>query len=225
MPPSEASGDGAPALSPARLNLLCDCERCFWVRLQRGESRPKGAFPSVVSGVEREVRALFDRHREAGTLPPALRTARLDATLVDDESFLTACRTWQREPTVTDPDTGAVLRGALDDLLELPDGTYVPLDYKTHGSPPETVHPNYQRQLECYAHLLAENGHPTAPFGLLLYVFPTGDGSITFDTELRWVRLRPGRPRALIRRAVGVLAEPIPDYTEDCEFCSWAQTA
>jgi len=105
MPPSEASCDGAPALSPARLNLLCDCERCFWVRMQRGESRPKGAFPSVVSGVEREVRALFDRHREVGTLPPALRTARLDATLVDDESFLTACRAWQREPTVTDSDT------------------------------------------------------------------------------------------------------------------------
>ncbi|NHX36687.1 MULTISPECIES: hypothetical protein [Halolamina] len=128
MAPSEASGDGAPALSPARLNLLRDCERCFWVRMQRGESRPTEAFPSVVSGVEREVRALFDRHREAGTLPPALRTARLDATLVDDESFLTACRTWQREPTVTDPDTGAVLRGALDDLLELAGGVYVPLD-------------------------------------------------------------------------------------------------
>ncbi|MBP1987744.1 PD-(D/E)XK nuclease family protein [Halolamina salifodinae] len=225
MAPSEAADDGPPALSPARLNLLVDCERCFWVRMQRGETRPEEAFPSVVSGVEREVRAAFERHREAGTLPPALRTARLDATLVDDDAFLSACRTWQRDPTVTDPDTGAVLRGAMDDLLELADGAFVPLDYKTHGTPPETVYPGYQRQLECYGHLLAENGHRTAPFGLLLYVYPTGDGPITFDTELRWVRLRPGRPRALMRRAVRVLAGSVPEYSEDCEFCSWAETA
>lgn len=218
-------GEGVK-LSPARLNLLCDCERCFWVRMRRGEPRPSEAFPSIVSGVEREIRAAFDRYRGDDAHPPSLRGSRLEATLVDDREFLSDCRTWQHEPTVVDPVSGAHLRGAMDELLVRPDGAYVPLDYKTHGSPPEEVHPAYQRQLECYAYLLRENGHPTADFGLLLYLYPAGSGEeIRLETELRWVPLLADRPQSLMQRATTVLSEPIPDYAADCEFCSWAEIA
>lgn len=219
--------NGEPVeLSPTRLNLLCDCPRCFWVRMCRGTSRPEKAFPSIVAGVERELRTVLDQHRDAGTLPHVLRESRLDAALVTDREFLSNCRTWQNEPTVHDDASGAVLRGAMDDLLKRPDGSYVPLDYKTHNAAPDEVHPAYRRQLECYAYLLRENDYPTADFGLLLYLYPTSSAAgVRMNADLHWVPLRLDRPQTLMQRATTVLSGPVPDYTEDCEFCSWAETA
>jgi hypothetical protein len=66
----------AYTISATSLGLLEDCPRCFWLQFNRGVKRPAGIFPSLPSGMDRILKAHFDRFRDAGTLPPELsRTA------------------------------------------------------------------------------------------------------------------------------------------------------
>lgn len=210
-------------LSPDRINLHADCERCFWLRVTEGLDRPERGFPSVVGELDRVTRAHFDSYRGDGSLPPGLRG--VDGRLVDDEELLERCRNWRSGPAWTDPDSGVTLRGAMDDLLRLATGDLAVLDYKTRASPPDEVHENYRRQLSLYALLLAENGHDVAPFGLLLYYLPdrvAPAGEFVFGTHLERVPVDLSWARELVREAAATMEGPEPPPDEDCEFCAWA---
>lgn len=213
-------------LSPTRLNLFAECPRCFWLRVVEGVERPSRPFPSLPGGMDRAIEAHFDRHRAAGTLPPALDGA-VDAVLEPDGELLERCRRWQADPCYRDEPNDVVLRGALDDLLRAEDGSLVVLDYKTRGYPPRRASgaPDYYaRQLTCYALMLESAGHQTAQHGFLLYYYPDSvgdDGTARFHTELRRVPVDVGRIEATVARAAETLDGPIPDYEPNCAFCAW----
>jgi len=63
---------GYTHLSPSRLNLFRECERCFWLRSNKDVKRPSGPFPSLPSGMDRIIKQHFDRHRSED---PAVRRA------------------------------------------------------------------------------------------------------------------------------------------------------
>lgn len=214
------------ALSPARLDRYAECPRCFWLQVNERADRPGGPFPSLPDGMDRTIKAHFDRYRRKGALPPEL-AGTVDAALETDRAFVERCRAWQADPTYVDRDLGVVLRGALDDLLRTPEGSLVVLDYKTRESPPpgETGTPDYYaRQLSCYGLILRSNGHPTADHGMLLYYSPdvvTDDGAVRFHTELRRVPLDLEAVRGSVEGAVETLRGPLPDHQPGCAFCAW----
>lgn len=61
------------------------------------------------------------------------------------------------------------LRGVIDEVLELSDGTYAPLDYK-FARYQDRVFNTYRVQLSCYAILIAENFEKSVVRGFLVYI-------------------------------------------------------
>lgn len=212
-------------LSPTALNLFTECERCFWLKYSRGEDRPSTPFPSLPSGMDREIKAYFDRHRERNRVPPELESSAIDAVPYPGGEFLEKCREWRSDP-VYERD-GAVLRGGVDDLLNTRGGKIVVMDYKTRGREPkrdEGVPSYYERQVNLYNLIMESNGHPTADFGLILYYYPeevTGNGAISFHTEFREVELDLHHARNVFEDAVRTLQGGEPEPGDGCEFCAW----
>ncbi len=64
--------------------------------------------------------------------------------------------------------TNALLRGRVDEVLELGDGTMAPLDYK-FAEYEEQVYNTYKTQLYCYAWLIEENFQRPVTRGYLVY--------------------------------------------------------
>ena len=216
-------------LSPSRMNLFFECKRCFWLRVNEKVERPSGPFPSLPSGVDKAVKKHFDSFREQGQVPPEIQEcSEEDLTLLKDQDFLENARSWRTQPKWTDPQTKAVLRGGVDDLMRNSDGEIVVLDYKTRGYPPkeEKGAPDYYaRQVNLYNLILRENGYSTADYGLILYFYPKGfeeDGNFTFHTEIRRVEVDIGEAKKMVRDAVETLDSEIPLHDEDCEYSEWS---
>lgn len=62
-----------------------------------------------------------------------------------------------------------LLRGEIDEVLDLNDGTMAPLDYK-FAEFKEKIYSTYKTQLTCYAILIEENFHRKVNKGYLVYV-------------------------------------------------------
>lgn len=214
-------------LSPSKINTFMDCKRCFWLAVNEGLKQPSGPFPSLPSGMDKIIKEHFDRFRDAGEVPPELAEADVDAVPFPDEDFLAKARNWRSEPRYEDPETGAVVAGAVDDLLLNPDDEIIVLDYKTRGYPPKTAVPGYyRRQVNLYNLILRQNGYATADHGLLLYYYPDTvmeDGGIVFHTEFHEVPVDLAAAQDLVRDAVATLQGPQPPVNPDCEFCRWSQ--
>ncbi len=65
--------------------------------------------------------------------------------------------------------TNGLLRGKVDEVLQLSDGTMAPLDYK-FAQYKEKVYDTYKTQLFCYALLIEQNLHKPVNRGYLVYV-------------------------------------------------------
>ncbi|RLD55826.1 MAG: CRISPR-associated protein Cas4 [Bacteroidetes bacterium] len=65
--------------------------------------------------------------------------------------------------------TNNLLRGKVDEVLELADGTMAPLDYK-FAQYKDRVYDTYKTQLYCYAVLIEENFKRSVIKGFLVYV-------------------------------------------------------
>lgn len=64
--------------------------------------------------------------------------------------------------------TNTVLRGAVDEVFLLNDGSMAPLDYK-FAKFERHIYNTYRTQLECYAVLIEENFHKVVNKGFLVY--------------------------------------------------------
>ncbi len=60
-------------LSRSSLSLARECPRCFWLKIHKNISRPKGPFPSLPSGFDIILKNHFDSHRDRNELPPELK--------------------------------------------------------------------------------------------------------------------------------------------------------
>ncbi len=214
-------------LSPSALNLLRDCPRCFWLDRVKRLKRPRGIYPSLPTGMDRVIKDYFDTYRPQGVLPPELDVSELKgAKLYQDQAQLDHWRNWREGLRFIDKD-GAVLAGAVDELL-VKDGLHIPFDYKTKGRPTteEAATKYYQSQLECYALLLEENQHPTIGYGYLFTYSPitaAQHGEVRFQQQLMKVETNFGRARETFRQAVDLLRGPMPESAPGCEYCTWLQ--
>jgi len=206
-------------VSQTTLNLLRECERCFWLHLHgvRRPGRPEGPSPTIARGLDTVISHYCAPYRDQDMLPPLL-SHHLRGRLV----------TVQIGPCV-DEETGLTLVDRLDECLEVAGGLFAPLDHKTRGRPPMGVCAADQLQLDVYTLLLAESGYSVAGYGVLVYYVPV-DGDLhegfPFQVYVRKADTDAERARIWLRRARAVLDLPEPpEASPDCAYCGRAMLA
>lgn len=209
-------------LSPSRLNLFLDCTRCFWLENIKGIFRPDGVFPSLPSGMDIAIKAHFDRFRKLGELPPEIK-GKVVGKLLGDEELITKMRDWKTF-SFEDKEMGVIFRGGLDDCL-VHESAHIPIDFKTRGFKLEEDSSGYyQNQLDCYALLLEKNGFKQPGFAYLVYYIVKEvkkNGAVKFDIRVVKIDTDSKRAMDLLRKAVEVLNGPMPEPSDECEFCRW----
>ena len=194
-------------LSPSTLNLFLECPRCFWLQIVKKVKRPDRPFPSLPSGMDKILKEHFDRFMEKGLLPPELRenVCVKGCSLYDNKENLKIWRSNFKGLQYTDPKTGVILRGAVDNIL-VKNGKLIVLDYKTRGFPlKEDTHEHYQMQMDLYNFLLKKNGFKTENYTLLLFYYPnkvTETGEVIFDTKLIKIRAHPLKGEKVFKEAI-----------------------
>ena len=203
-------------LSPSSLNIFADCPRCFWLQIKDDIRRPRGAFPSIASGLDRVIKEYFDSYREKGDLPPLLKD-KVKGKLIPQ---------LPKKLYFNDNSKNASLMGMLDECLILPGNIYAPLDYKTRGSLPTNTHPAYQLQMDMYTLLLEKNNYKTNSLAYLLYFVPRSGKlheGIPFEVKMIEVKTSIERALDVFHKALTLLKTPIPDSSENCEYCNWVR--
>ncbi|HIH17686.1 MAG TPA: PD-(D/E)XK nuclease family protein [Nanoarchaeota archaeon] len=214
-------------LSPSSLNLMQECERCFWLKLVKKISRPDTAFPSLPAGMDKILKQHFDKFAGRGELPPEIREYGLGNgyKLFNDKAKLDIWRNALKGIQYKDKTSGILLRGAVDNLLEKGKKLIV-LDYKTRGYPlKEDTHEHYQLQMDVYNFLLRKNGYQTEDYSYLLFYYPrevAESGEVLFDTKLIKMPTSAERAGKIFERAMGIVNMPTsPKPSNECKFCSY----
>jgi len=190
-------------VSQATLNLLRECERCFWLHLHgvRRPGGPEGPWPTITRGLDTVISHYCAPYRDQDMLPPLL-SHHLRGRLV----------TVRVGPCVHE-ETGLTLVDRLDECLEVDGGLFAPLDHKTRGLAPNGVQDADRLQLDVYTLLLADNGYSVADYGVLVYYVPV-DGELhqgfPFKVYVRKLYTDAERARIWLRRARAVLDLPDP---------------
>lgn len=208
------------------MNLFLECQRCFWLQINKGVRRPDGPSSTLPSGVDYTLKNYFDYWRKKDGEPPILN-GKLPGRLLTRQDLISKFRS--RSFGVFDEEAGAYFTGMLDDALELPDGSIVPLDNKTRGFPPTEVHRSYQNQMSAYTLFLRENGLPTKNLAYLIYWFFDHknmdlEKPLNFNIAVKEIKTEPDRIRTVFREAAALLRrDAMPNAAEDCAFCSYRQ--
>ena len=215
------------SLSPSKLNLFRECERCAYDANILKIERPRGIFPSLPGGVDRVMKLCLDRYR--GGMPPHLQAA-MSGTLWGTVPQITKLRNWRSGLKALLPIKGKMVNliGALDDLIVEKDETYSPWDTKTKGAEPQNDGAEYyQVQMDCYALMLRENGMTPSMKAYLDYWFPitlNQEGMVmSWGSKLYTLNVNPARAVEVLEKAVTVLTGGQPEPNPSCEHCRFAQ--
>ncbi|MGC8976773.1 MAG: PD-(D/E)XK nuclease family protein [Candidatus Ratteibacteria bacterium] len=212
-------------LSANSLNLFRECPRCFYLYVKEGISRPRGPMPSIASGIDSLIKEYFEYFRKKEKLPPFLEK-KLEGKLITNLK-----KTYYYD---IEDFKNYYLWGHLDEVIQLPDGLYIPLDHKTRASLPQReVHDAYKFQLGIYSLLLKkENNGKEVDFGYLIYYYPEKNlidynaieikNIINFSFEVKEVKIEIKEIKETINKAIESLEiGEIPESGKDCEYCKW----
>lgn len=216
-------------ISRANLQLFKECPRCFWLYKHKDIRRPRG-YPYTLSiAVDQLLKEEFDQYRERGEIPPILIDFKglEDAKLFGDQARLQKWRNNFEGLKYHDGNLDATLFGAVDDILEFPNGSLAVIDYKSSGAKEIMVYDDYKMQMDIYTYLLERMGYKTAGKGyFVFYQVEKNDGfkgRLPFRGEVREVNSDPSYVRDLFAEAVALARSDTPPKSHsDCEYCLWA---
>mgnify|MGYP005640409307 CR=1 FL=1 len=198
-----------------------ECKRCFWLTKHKVWQRPAGPFPSLPSGMDKVLKAHFDKFRDKGQLPPELRENKecKEMKLFDNQELLSIWRNNKKGIEWKDK-KGNILHGAVDNIL-VHGKKLIVLDYKTRGyALKEDTKDHYQNQLDIYNFLLRKNGYKTEDYAFLLFYVPKhvlATGEVVFDTSLVKMKIDVKNAEKLFEDAIRLLEGDCPKET--CEWC------
>lgn len=224
-------------LSRSKIDLFLECPRCFYLDNKLGTKRPGMPSFNLNIAVDELFKKEFDVHRKEGTTHPLLEKYEIDAVPFAHND-LDAWRDNFTGIMHTDPDTGLLVSGAVDDIWVRPDGELIVVDYKATSkdgrieqlgdSPWEQ---QYTRQLGVYKWLLEQNGFTVADTGYLVYanadqavdafndqlVFETT--VVPVPTDTKWIAPTLGDIKSCLER------DEIPPTGQACEYCPYREAA
>lgn len=220
------------SLSASKLNILRDCQKCFWFHMTKKIERPRGIYPSLPSGMDRIIKEYFDRYR--GDMPPELR-GKVPGVLWGTKEDIGKLRQWQTgmKPIIQTPHGSVSLIGAIDDL-SIDQGLYASVDGKTKGSAYKgDTERYYQVNADVYSLMLRDTGRPPSQHSYFFYVWPEGivgnaivSLPMTFNFQVATITADPERAKAMICKATELLSTVGPEgpkAAEACEYCKFAE--
>jgi len=217
-------------ISRSGLRLFLECPRCFWLEQHHKIRRPPSYPYTLSAAVDYLVKREFDKYRVKGELPPVFANAKLDAKLYPGEE-LADWRNNFRGIGYQDEDLGATHYGAIDDILQFPDGSLAVVDYKSSGSREITIYDDYQKQMDVYSYILSRMGHQTHPEAYFVFyqVDKSGNGfanALNFREELRNVKVDTNWvPRAFEQAVKVARQEAPPQAAPTCTHCQYVKAA
>lgn len=211
-------------LSPSDFAFLYEgCKRCYYLKVIHNISQPSIPLPSIFS----KIASLLKNHYD-GKHTRDLHVDLPSGTVNYSERFV------KSEPIqLPGHNDTCFISGRFDIVIELEDGAYGVIDFKT-GDPNGEYRNLYSRQLHAYAYALE---HP-APSTLslspitkmgLLYFYPSKVTQpnikwLSYDAEIDWIEINKDEQGFLsfIGEALGLLesSEP-PDPSPTCRWCSY----
>jgi len=151
----------------------------------------------------------FDSYRAKKEPHPLLVLHKIPAKLFSNQELLNQWRSNFSGIRHYDPDLGATLFGAVDDILEFSGGKLAPLDYKSTGSNVANIYDRFQLQMDIYTHLLEKNGFKTPRKGYLaFYIVDKTNGfgdRLPFRKELHEIETNPEGVYEIFKDAVALL--------------------
>jgi len=217
-------------ISRSGLKLFLECPRCFWLAMHHKIKRPPGYPYTLSAAVDYLVKQEFDKYRKKGVLPPILRQTGLDAKLYGGEE-LTDWRNNFKGIAYYDERLNARLYGAVDDILEFPDGSLAVIDYKSTGAREVRIYDDYQKQMDIYTYILQCMGFQTHPNAYFVFYIVKKDGggfdnSLPFGEEMRKIKVNTDWVGDAFERAVK-LARQInpPSHASECDHCHFIHQA
>lgn len=213
-----------------RLAMPDFCPRCFWIKL-KCDKLPfqipmPGIFSSIDSYVKNVVRQYYNKE---GKLPAWF-------PYVGEVAELAKVPSYQRY-SVTEPQSGVTLRGVPDEVLQLDDGSYHIVDYKTSRltAGQGALFPMYEVQLNAYAYIGNRTLFSPVSSLSLIYLDPDTDLSsdpdllsrsegnlmLGFTPKVRGVEIKPDHfIEELLQRAAEIDVEEVPlEHTSTCRDC------
>ena len=217
-------------LSPSSLNLYLECPCCFWLDKRMGIRRPQPYPYALNAAVDLLLKEEFDSYRKKGEQHPLLLAHNIQAKLFSNQELLNQWRNNFSGIRYFDEELEATIFGAVDDVLEFPDGKLAALDYKSTGSTVATVYDRFQIQMDIYTYLLEKNGFPTVRKGYLaFYIVDKKNGfndRLPFRKEIKEIDTDPSDIPQLFREAVSLLRRVAPPpHSQDCQHGQWLQKA
>jgi len=213
-------------LSPSSLNLFLECPCCFWLDKRLGIKRPPPYPYGLNIAVDILLKKEFDKYRAKEEPHPLLVANKISAKLFSDQKLLNKWRNNFEGIRYYDSELRGTLFGVVDDILEFPDGSLAPLDYKTTGSTVPKVYDRFQLQMDTYTLLLKKNGYKTSKKGYLaFYVVDKENGfgdRLPFKKELHEIETNPLGIMEIFKDAISLLKnmDP-PPHSPDCPFGRW----
>lgn len=219
-------------LSRSKLDLFMSCPRCFYLDNRLGLSRPPGFPFNLNSAVDTLLKKEFDIHRAKGEKHPLIEKYGVDARPVGHDE-LNVWRENFKGVRYTDPETGLMITGAIDDLWIDSKGNYIVVDYKATSKSGEIEaldqdwHDGYKRQMEVYQWLLRKNGLTVSDMGYFVYCNGDTDKD-AFDAKLEFrITLIPYKgddswvADAIKAAHKCLCSDKIPEARADCDYCRY----
>lgn len=213
-------------LSPSTISLFLKCPHCFWLKINKKIKLPEPPTSSLPLGMDSIIKIYYDSCRQQGLLPDELK-GKVRGRLIPDQKLLNGWRNWRTGLRFTDQELQAGLMGALDDCL-IDGDVYIPVDYKTRGySLKENTTSYYIDQLNFYCFLLEENGYKTNSLAYLVFYIShkmPQHGMVNFSIDVKPIKTDIDRAYNIFKNAVKCLRNPLPPFTEFCNYCGWYRT-
>lgn len=224
-------------LSRSKIDLFKECPRCFYLDNKLGTKRP--GFPSfnLNIAVDELFKKEFDEYRKNEKPHPIMEKYGIKAVPFQHKK-LDVWRDNFSGVEFTDPETGLVVCGAVDDIWITPEGTLIIVDYKSTSKDGSITQlsdsswdQQYKRQLGVYKWLLEKNGFKVEETGYLVYANaskeePNFDDKLVFETTLVEVKTETSWIEPTLRDIKACLEEThIPPAGDMCEHCPYREAA
>ena len=234
-------------LSRSKIDMFCQCPRCFYLDRKLGISQPSGAPFTLNNTVDALLKKEFDEYRVKGCVHPFIEKMGINAVPFSHLEL----ENWRNNRVgiqYLHPQTNFLLYGAIDDVWQLPSGEHVIVDYKAKSTGKEiTLEPkkkkngeivktdryliSYANQIEFYQWLFRMNGFEVSKTGYFVFANaikdrPSFNDRLDFEKVLipyegddSWIE------PTLYSIFECLKGDMLPVMGHECDFCKYLANA
>ena len=223
-------------VSRSKIDLFHECQRCFYLDVRLGVSRPSFPAFTLNNAVDELMKREFDLHRAKGDAHPIMKAYKIDAVPFNDPRMEEWRDALRRGIQYRHKPTGLIFRGGVDDIWVNPKGELIVVDYKATSKKEEVTidghwQKGYKRQVEIYQWLLRGIGERVLDTAYFVYVNGKSDAK-SFNAKLEFdIKIIPHKgddswiETVVIDLAKCLRGEEVPSPAHECEYCRYREAA